>query len=128
MCIRDRKETPVSVTSDKKRDGWQSQPPQMKGNEQELPHNELEESKSFQKVEKGSRGRGANAAKNLPPRLKSQNEPSGPGRGRGGASGRKSSGERRGPGELRGRGTHESVEEKRVSTEPAADKDKTHVS
>ena len=124
---------PVATATDKKRDGWQP-PPQVptKVNEQEHPHSEVEESKGFQKVEKGSRGRGmAGSSKNLPPRLKSQQpEPGGPARGRGGRlAGRGSGGERRGPGDRREKGTQESAEKRAtpsttVTTEQATDKEK----
>lgn len=113
----------------RKSDSWQAQSQTTKLNEQELPRDDSEEAKSVQKTEKGSRGRGVHGSgpsKNLPPRLKSQQDPSGPGRGRGGRSaGRGSGGERRGPG--RERGIHESIEEKKasaVTSEPVSDKDK----
>ena len=113
----------------KKSDSWQAQAQTTKLNEQELPRDDSEESKCVQKVEKGPRGRGVHvsgSSKNLPPRLKSQQEPSGPGRGRGGRlAGRGSGGERRGPG--REKGIHESMEEKKttaVTTEQVSDKDK----
>ena len=116
----------------KKSDSWQAQAQTTKLNEQELPRDDSEEAKGVQKMEKGSRGRGVHGSgtsKNLPPRLKSQQEPSGPGRGRGGRSaGRGSGGDRRGPG--RERGIHESIEEKKATaatSELVSDKDKVHV-
>ena len=112
----------------KKGEGWQAQAKSTKINEQELPRDDSEESKGVQKTERGSRGRGASgSSKNIPPRFKSQQEPSGPGRGRGSRStGRSSGGERRVPG--REKGSHVSTEEKKttaaVTTEQAPDKDK----
>ena len=121
-----------TVSGEKKRDGWQTQV--TKVNEQELPREELDESKGMSKTEKVSRGRGSStSSKNLPPRLKSQQDTGGPGRGRGARSaGRGSGGERRGPGGGRDRGAHESTEEKRTAssatTEQTADKDKVQQS
>ena len=78
-----------AISGEKKREGWQPQAQTAKPNEQEHPHsNETEE--SSKSLPKGPRGRGSggtSAAKNLPPRLKSQQqETSGPGRGRGARS------------------------------------------
>lgn len=110
-----------------KKDGWTAQAQVTTTNEQELTRDDHHDNKAPPKTEKGSKGRGAAGSnKNLPPRLKSQQESSGPGRGRGARfSGRGSGGERRGPGG-KDRGTHDTSEEKKLTAtaEQTADKDK----
>ena len=130
-----QKETVVS--GEKKREGWQ---PQAKPNEQESPpqrsNDQEESSKSVQKPPRG-RGSGgvAGASKNLPPRLKpQQQETSGPGRGRGARPSGRGLVERRGPGRDKSASSQETggvVEKKGASAntavaeqQPPADKEK----
>ncbi len=125
----------AAISGEKKREGWQPQAQTAKPNEQEPPRSGNDQQESGKSLQKAPRGRGtggAGASKNLPPRLKpQQQETSGPGRGRGARSSGRGLGERRGPGreksvsqESGGVGEKKMASANTAATEQPADKDK----